>query len=201
MAPNELLRPFETTASFTERNPCNAAVDLHRRAWEGLLSDTASNGFMITLGFRMYLDQARAIEIANHFLLRVNRRLFGKRFRRHGQFLIGAVVLEHKHHSIRSRNSPHFHFVVSPESFTKLAVDENYLRAIVEHEAGRLRYPTLDYRRLLGPLVSGSQFVDVTKIKGPDGLGNYLTKDCNNFGPVSDALNIGFIGKDGIVGV
>lgn len=201
MAPNETLRPLETTAGCTERDTHTAVVRLRRLDWERLLSRLATNGFMITLGFRMYLDQARAIEVANHFLLRVNRRIYGKRFRRHSQSLVGAVVLEHKHHSTRSSKSPHFHFVVAIESFEKSVVDEDKLRVIVEHEAGRLCFPTLDYHQPLGPPVSGPDFVDVRRIENPDGLANYLTKDCKNFGPINDALNIGFIGMDGIEGI
>lgn len=197
MAPNELLRPVETTAHHQH---C-ASMHSGRLAWERLLTDVGSDGFMITLGFRIHMDRARAVEVANHFLLRVNRRLFGKRFSRHGQSLVGAAVLEHKHHSTRSSHSPHFHFVVSAESFSKFVLSEGRLRSIVEHEAGRLCYPTLNYRQSLGALVSGPDFVDVTKIESPDRLANYLTKGCSEFGSVSEALNIGFFGVNGIQGI
>ena len=43
--------------------------------------------------------------------------------------------------------------------------------------------------------------VDVTKISSPSGLANYLTKECKHFGDIEDALNIGFFGTDGIVGL
>ena len=201
MTPNELLCPRETTAYNTECDPRKTTVHLSRRDWERLLSHLGTNGFMITLGFWMYLDQARAIKVANHFLLRVNRRIYGKRFRQHGQSLVGAAVLEHKHHSTQSSNSPHFHFVVAAESFEKLVVDEDKLRAIVEHEAGRLCFPTMDYHQPLGPVISGSEFVDVKRIENPDGLANYLTKECKKFGPENDALNIGFLSMNGIEGI
>ncbi len=201
MAPNELLSLIETNESCTKRAPHTAAVHLERLSWEKLLSQIGSGGFMITLGFQVYLDQARAIQVANHFLLRVNRKLFGKRFPRHGQFLVGAVVLEHKNHSTRSSESPHFHFIVSPESFVRHSINEEELRAIVEHVAGRLRFPTLHKHKPLGPLVSGSDFVKVDRIEIANGLANYLTKDCDRFGPARDALNIGFFGIGGIEGL
>lgn len=201
MAPNELLSLKETNASCTGRAPHTFAVHLERLGWEKLLSQVGSSGFMITLGFRMYLDQTRAIQVANHFLVRVNRGLFGKRFPRHGQSLVGAVVLEHKHHSTRSSKSPHFHFVVSAGSFVYSAVNEEKLRAIVEHGAGRLYFPTLIDHRPFGPPVSGSDFVRVNRVEAADGLANYLTKDCNSYGPERDALNIGFFGIDGIEGI
>ena len=194
MTPNELLRPAETT-----RN--GRAPHLGRLAWEELLSNTGLDGHMITLGFRVYLDKARAIEVANHFLLRINRRLYGKRFPRHGRFLEGTVILEHKHHSTRSSNSPHFHFVVSAESLSTAEVNEERLQAIVEYAAGRLLYPTYVYDQPFGKVISGSDFVIVTRIDTADHLANYLTKDCCRFGPVGDALNIGFFGVDGIEGL
>ena len=129
MAPNELMRPTETTGT-------GRAPHLGRLAWEELLANTGLNGYMITLGFRVYMDKARAIEVANHFLLRINRRLYGKRFPRHGRFLEGAVILEHKHHSTRSSDSPHFHFVVSAESLSNSEAKEERLPATVAHEAG-----------------------------------------------------------------
>ena len=201
MSPNELLSLIETNAACTGGAPHTAAVHLARRGWEKLLSQIGAGGFMVTLGFRMYLDQGRAIQVANHFLLRVNRGLFGKRFPRHGQFLVGAVVLEHKHHSTRSSESPHLHFIVSPESFVRHSINEEELRTIVEHVAGRLRFPTLHEHKPLGPLVSGSDFVKVDRIETANGLANYLTKDCNRFGPARDALNIGFFGVGGIEGL
>ena len=194
MSPNELVHPTEATC-------IGRAPQLGRLAWEELLSDMGLNGHMITLGFRVYLDKARAIEVANHFLLRINRRLYGKRFPRHGRFLEGAVILEHKHHSTRSSNSPHFHFVVSPESLTTAEVSEERLRAIVKYEAGRLLYPTLVYDQPFGEVISGSDFVKVTRIETAYDLANYLTKDCCRFGAVGDALNIGFFGVDGIEGL
>ena len=139
VTPNEQMHPTETTCT-------GRAPHLGRLAWEELLSDTGLNGYMLTLGFRVYLDRARAIEVANHFLLRTNRRLYGKRFSRHAKFLEGAVILEHKHHSTQSSDSPHFHFVVSAESLANSEVKEERLQAIVEHEAGRLLYPTLALR-------------------------------------------------------
>ena len=78
---------------------------------------------------------------------------------------------------------------------------ENRIRVVVEREAGHLRYPTLDQLRTFGPPISGLDFVDVRKIHSSDGLANYLTKECKNFGPIEDALNIGFFGADGIVGL
>ena len=156
---------------------------------------------MITLGFRVYLDKTRAIQVANHFLMRLNRRLFGKRFRKHAQSLVGAVVLEHKCHSTRSSNSPHFHFVVTAESFVTSEAKEEMLRAIVEIEATRLRFPTLVYDQPFGEVISGSDFVNVTRIETADYLANYLTKDCFRFGPAGSGLNIGFFGVDGIEGL
>ena len=194
MAPNELLRPTETAC-------IGRAPHLGRLAWEELLANTGLNGYMITLGFRVYMDKARAIEVANHFLLRINRRLYGKRFSRHGRFLEGAVILEHKHHSTRSSNSPHFHFVVSAESLSTSEAKEERLRATVAREAGRLLYPTLVYDKPFGEEISGSDFVKVTRIETADDLANYLTKECCRFGSIGDALNIGFFGVDGIEGL
>ncbi len=194
VTPNEQMHPTETTCA-------GRAPHLGRLAWEELLSDTGSNGYMITLGFRVYLDRDRAVAVANHFLLRINRRLYGKRFPRHGRFLEGAVILEHKHHSTRSSNSPHFHFVVSAESLSTAEVNEERLQAIVEYAAGRLLYPTFVYDHPFGKVISGSDFVIVTRIDTADHLANYLTKDCCRFGPVGDALNIGFFGVDGIEGL
>ncbi len=113
----------------------------------------------------------------------------------------GAVILEHKHHSTQSSDSPHFHFVVSAESLANTEVKEQRLQAIVEHEAGRLLYPTLVYDQPFGKVISGSDFVMVTRIETTDDLANYLTKDCCRFGAVGDALNIGFFGVDGIEGL
>lgn len=156
---------------------------------------------MVTLGFRVHLDRARAIETADHFLRRINRRFFGKRYRQSGQSLRGIVVLEQKRHSSRAHDSPHFHFVVLGESVGRALCDEAQIRAVIEHEASRLLYPTLDQHRPFGPPISGTDFVDLTKIESPDGLANYLTKDCINFGAACDALNIGFFGVDGITGI
>lgn len=201
MHPNDLLRPAETTDGQRSCAAFNVAGRPSRQAWEKLLSNTGTNGFMITLGFRTHLDRTRAVETANHFLSRINRRIFGKRFRRYDQSLRGAVVLEQKRHSTRSHNSPHFHFVVIADSVGSSLSDESRLRVIVEHEAGRLRYPTLDQLRPFGPLISGTDFVDVTRIHSPDGLANYLTKECKDFGLRDGALNIGFFGMEGIVGL
>ena len=199
MAPNGLVRPIEKTARCTYQR--QQATDSVRLAWENLLSDVGANGIMITLGFRTYLDKVRAVKIANHFLLRLNRHLYGKRFRKNCQSLTGMVALELKHHSSRSLNSPHFHFVVSAASLAKSIITEDKLCAIVNHAAGRLCLPTLDRYRPLGPPVSGPEFVHVTKIYGADELSNYLTKDCKSFGPVNDARNIGFFDANGIVGI
>ncbi len=201
MAPNELLSLRETNASCAGRAPNTTAVHVARLGWERLLSQIGSGGFMVTLGFRVYMDQARAVQVANHFLLRVNRGLFGKRFPQHGRSLIGAVVIEHKHHSTRSCDSPHFHFVVSVDSFINSVVSEERLREIIEQVAGRLRFPTLHKQKPLGPLVSGSDFVKVNRIETPNGLANYLTKDCDRLGPARDALNVGFSGIGGIEGL
>jgi len=188
VTPNELVHPAETTCT-------GRAPHLGRLAWEELLSDTGLNGLMITLGFRVYLDKARAIEVANHFLLRINRRLYGKRFPSHGKFLEGAVILEHKHHSTRSSESPHFHFIVAAESFENIHVNEKGLREIVEFAASRLRDQSS------GQPMSGSKFVDTRRIQDPGRLANYLTKDCYRFGPAGSGLNIGFFGVDGIEGL
>ena len=194
MTPNELIHPTETTGT-------GLAPHLGRLAWEELLSDTGLNGFMITLGFRVYLDTARAIAVANHFLQRINRHLYGKRFPRHGRFLEGAVVLEHKRHSTRSSNSPHFHFIVAAESLSTSEGNEERLRKVVEYAAGRLLYPTLVCDQPFGEVISGPAFVDAKRIVNANDLANYLTKDCCRFGPVGDALNIGFFGVDGIEGL
>ena len=194
VSPNELVRQ-------TERNYAGRASHVGRLAWQELLSNAGSTGYMVTLGFRAYLDKARAVEVANQFLLRINRRLYGKRFPRHGRFLEGAVILEHKHHSTRSSNSPHFHFVVSRASLATSDVNQEGLRRIIEYAAGRLLYPTHDYDRSFGTQVCGSDFVDVRRIDSANNLANYLTKDCYRFGQVGDALNIGFFGVDGIEGL
>ena len=156
---------------------------------------------MVTLGFRTRLDHARAVDTANHFLCRINRRFFGKRYREHGRGLRGAVVLEQKRRSGRAYNSPHFHLVVLSDSIGSVLDDEDRIRTVVEHEASRLRYPTLDHLRPLGPPISGADFVDVKRIYSSDGLANYLTKGCKYFGRIEGALNIGFFGPDGIVGL
>ncbi len=201
MDPNDLLRPAETTDGQWGYAAFNGAGRPSRQAWEKLLSKMGTNGFMITLGFRTYLDRKRAVETANHFLSRINRRIFGKRFRRHDRSLRGAVVVEKKRHSTRSHNSLHFHFVVFADSVGSSFSEESRLRVTVEREAGRLRYPTLDQLRPFGPLISGRDFVDVTRVHTPDGLANYLTKECKDFGLRGDALNIGFFGAEGIVGL
>lgn len=194
MAPNVLMCPAEST--------CNGrAPRLGRRDWEKLLANTGFNGCMITLGFWVYLDNARAIEVANHFLQRINRHLFGKRFPRHGRFLEGAVVLEHKRHITRSSNSPHFHFVTTAKCLPTAKDNGERLRMVVKYAARRLLYPTHAYNRPLGEVISGSDFVDVKRIVNADDLANYLTKDCYRFGQVGDALNIGFFGVDGIEGL
>lgn len=192
--PNESVRQAKT--SNARRLP-----QIGRLAWEELLSDAGSNGYMITLGFRLYLDTARAIEVANNFLLRINRRLYGTRFARHNRYLEGAVILEHKHRSTRSSNSPHFHFVVSAASIVVSNVSQEKLRKITEYAADRLLYPTHVYDRPFGTQLSGSDFVDVRRIDSANNLANYLTKDCYRFGQVGDALNIGFFGVGGIEGL
>ena len=106
MPPNGLL-------SMKEGPRNNDAHFLGRQAWDRLLSESGTNGYLVTLGFRKYLDLFRAIKLAENFVLRVNRRLFGKRFKDNRQFLQGMVILERKRRSTHSSNSPHFHFVVS----------------------------------------------------------------------------------------
>lgn len=201
MTSNGLLRPLETIAECKNRALQLDTVQARLLAWENLISQIGSNGHMITLGFRTYLDKPRSIEVANHFLVRVNRRIFGKRFRRICNFLSGIVILEHKHRSSRSSNSPHFHFVVSAASLDKSGADEGKLRSIVAREAGRLCFPTLDPLHSLGGPVSGTDFVDVTRITAPTGLANYLTKECWSVDPTLTASNIGFFGVHGIVGL
>ena len=174
---------------------------LARDAWKELLSESGTNGYLVTLGFRQYLDLGRAIDVAENFLLRVNRRLFGKRFKKHGRFLKGMIVLERKGRSTRSLLSPHFHIVVSLRSFTNKVVNEDHLRGILEQVAHRLRLPTGDPLRPFGQCISGHGFVDVRKITSSEALADYLTKDCYKFGPRGNALNIGFLGIDGIEGL
>ncbi len=202
MHPNELPCPAKIEHDKTKgKNSIYGNNHSGRRAWERMLSVMGSNGLMITLGFRTRFDHARAIDTANHFLCRINRRFFGKRYRQYGRCFRGAVILEHKRRSSRAHNSPHFHFVVLGESILNMLNDENRIRAVVEHEASRLRYPTLDQLRPFGPPISGADFVDVTRIHSSDNLANYLTKECKYFGCIEDALNIGFFGVDGIVGL
>ena len=202
MSPNELPCPAKMDY---ERRKGATSIDANpqagRRAWEDMLSTVGSGGLMVTLGFRARLDHVRAVNTANHFLRRINRRLFGKRYRLSGQSLRGAVVLEQKRRSSRAHDSPHFHFVVLGESVSSVPNNEDRIRAVVEHEAGRLRHPTLDQLRPFGPPLSGVDFVDIARIDSSDGLANYLTKECKYFGGSEDALNIGFFRVDGIVGL
>lgn len=174
---------------------------LGRKAWDVLISESGTSGYLVTLGFRKYLDLDRSIDLAETFLLRMNRRLFGKRFKDNRQFLQGMVILERKRRSTHSPNSPHFHFVVSAKSFVRIKIIETELRSIAEDVAGRLRYPTLEPVRPFGEIISGPDFVDVRGITSADFLANYLTKDCHRFGPAGDALNIGFLCIGGIEGL
>ena len=93
--------------------------------------------------------------------------------------------------------------MINPKPVSRIAKESNEerLQAIVEYAAGRLLYPTLVYDQPFGKVISGSDFVMVTRIETADDLANYLTKDCCRFGAVGDALNIGFFGVDGIEGL
>ena len=167
-----------------------------RQAWQQLIAENTANGYLVTLGFYCYLDEHRAIHSANEFLKRANRSLFGKRFKNHRESLIGMVVLEKKRHSTRSSNSPHFHFMVT--------ADGRDVRAMVEAAEGASRslcYPTFERDRPFGRAISDPDLVDVREVYDPVGLADYLTKDCYRFGPLREALNIGFVTPDGIEGL
>ena len=57
IAANELLRP----------NRSESYRSIERTVWEEFLADYVADGYMLTLGFRCYLDPAYALQTANHF--------------------------------------------------------------------------------------------------------------------------------------
>lgn len=172
-----------------------------RSAWEELIAEVGRDGIMFTLGFRVTMDDRRAVMVANHFLQRLNRRLFGKRYIKHSSGMNGVVVLERKHRSSRSNLSPHFHFVVSGTGGSHPLPREDVFRDAVERESSRLLYPTLDGARCLVGSISGPDFVDARSIYAPQGLAKYLTKESGFSNLESDALNIGFVTVRGIQGL
>ncbi len=203
VCPNIGRCQIETGARAIPSGPTlPASADEARNAWEKVIRSAAESGqFFVTLGFRSYLDTSRAIHAAEHFVTRVNRALFGKRFASRGNFLRGIVVMEIKRGSLQALNSPHFHFIPSAPVDAKVQLTLSALQHAVKAAANRLRYVTRKDTYPLGRNISGPGYVDVQAIWDAHGLANYLTKEIQLHGDPLDGRNIGFVDSLGIVGL
>ena len=166
--------------------------------WEQFLAATGPYEVLLTLGFIRYLDLTRAVSSANHFLLRLNRKCFGKNFARRRRYLSGIAVLERKRASLTAPRSPHFHFLLrGSESDRKLDVAS--LADAAKFHSARLRYPTLNNLHPMGGRISAPGCVDVRPVTDLARLAGYLTKELHV--NALDADNIGFVGVHGIDGL
>lgn len=188
----EQFRPSFAPNEILSRAHC-------RRPWEELIVNVPGYDFFMTIGFRTWLDLRRAEYSVNHLLLRNNRSLYGKHFKKHRMWLHGIGVLEFKSVVNRSSGSPHFHLLLKfPDGAVRPIAE---VIAVLEKGAERLRYPTHCPERPFGRRICGADFVDVRPIHDLGGLANYLTK---RLGPGRDGLNaanIFFVGADGIEGL
>ena len=203
VCPNVGGSQIETRARAIPSGPTlPASAAEARSAWENVIRSAAERGqFFVTLGFRSYLDTSRAIHCAEHFLTRVNRTLFGKRYRSHGTFLRGIAVMEIKRRSLQGLNSPHFHFVLSAPVDAKVRPTLSALQHAAKAAANRLRYVTRKDTYPLGGNISRPGQVNVQPISDAHGLANYLTKEIQLHGDPLDGRNIGFVDSLGIVGL
>ena len=202
----EATRIYKYAQSITnqERFPAFAVpglvVAMHaRKLWTEFIRSYPLFDLFLTIGFRIWLAGHTAQFTTNHLLTRINRSIYGKRFKKHGEWLSGIGVIEFKSIIGHSCGSPHFHLLLRFPAGGERPFKE--VRVALQKGADRLRYPTVCPDRPLGGPISGADFVDVRPIHDLAGLANYLTKE---LGPGRTALNghnVFFVGRDGIEGL
>ena len=166
-----------------------------RNVWVTLIQQYQNYDLFLTVGFRCSLDPYRAQFSANHLLTRVNRTLYGKRYKEHGLWLCGIGVIEFKRLSVRSWASPHFHLALKfPDGASR---PTEMVEASAKKGAARLRYPTFDSDRPFGGPISGADFVDVQSVYDQSGLAIYLVKDLGPGYRALDGHNIFFVDGNG----
>ena len=168
-----------------------------RRVWSRFVERICQYDLFLTVGFKYSLDVDRARFSTNSLLLRVNRALYGKRFKRRGLWLSGIGVLEYKLLTSRSWASPHVHLALQFPEDGRRTLD-SVVQPLVKG-AGRLRLPTCEPDRPFGGLISGKEFVDVQATHDQSGLIAYLVKELGpGYCRGLDAVTVFFVDVDGI---
>ena len=168
-----------------------------RKAWIQLLGEVGDYDMFMTVGFSVWLDRKRAVSCLEHLLLRLNRSLYGKGFRRTGFGLSGIVVCETKRCSSLAPSGIHFHMLLR----TPRPIEISSVRELLCKHAERLRFLTGNASRPLGRSISGRDFVDAQPIEEVWPLLDYLTKELRYQRHISRGISIGFVDIDGVIGI